>query len=49
VLGDRIQLQRVVLNLAIDGIKAMREVRDGSRELLARSDGHKVSRAMVAI
>jgi PAS domain S-box-containing protein len=33
VLGDRIQLQQVILNLLINGIQAMSEVDEGPREL----------------
>ena len=37
VLGDRIQLQQVILNLVMNGIEAMGTVTDRSRELLIRS------------
>jgi C4-dicarboxylate-specific signal transduction histidine kinase len=33
ILGDRVQLQQVVLNLIMNAIEAMSEVSDGSREL----------------
>ena len=33
ILGDRVQLQQVILNLIMNAIEAMREVQDGSREL----------------
>jgi signal transduction histidine kinase len=36
VMGDRVQLQQVVMNLAINGIDAMADV-DGTRELFIRS------------
>ena len=34
VIGDRVQLQQVLLNLIINGIEAMRGVGEGERELL---------------
>jgi PAS domain S-box-containing protein len=45
VLGDRVQLQQVLLNLIINAIEAMREVGDEERELLVstRSEPDGVS------
>jgi PAS domain S-box-containing protein len=37
ILGDRIQLQQVILNLLMNGIEAMTSVTDWSRDLLIRS------------
>jgi C4-dicarboxylate-specific signal transduction histidine kinase len=37
VLGDRVQLQQVIMNLAINGIQSMASVTDRPRELLIRS------------
>ena len=37
VLGDRIQLQQVVLNLIVNAIEAMSSAGDGRRELVVRS------------
>jgi len=37
LLGDRVQLQQVILNLMINGIEAMSSVADRPRELLIRS------------
>ena len=34
ILGDRVQLQQVILNLIMNAIEAMSEVREGTRELL---------------
>lgn len=38
VLGDRIQLQQVILNLVMNGIEAMTSVTDRPRELVIRSE-----------
>ncbi len=37
VVGDRVQLQQVLLNLVMNGIEAMKKVADRPRELLIRS------------
>jgi len=36
ILGDRIQLQQVILNLVMNGIEAMNAVTDRPREMLIR-------------
>jgi PAS domain S-box-containing protein len=38
ILGDRVQLQQVILNLIMNAIEAMSEVPEGSRELLISTD-----------
>jgi PAS domain S-box-containing protein len=38
ILGDRIQLQQVMLNLIVNAIEAMSESSEGPRELLIRSE-----------
>jgi len=38
ILGDKIQLQQVILNLLINGIEAMNELVDGRRELAVSSE-----------
>src|SRR5262245_6739802 len=40
VLGDRIQLQQVLMNLLINSLQAMAQVTDRPRELLIRSQRH---------
>jgi signal transduction histidine kinase len=37
ILGDRIQLQQVIINLVMNGIEAMEPVSDRPRELVIRS------------
>ena len=37
MLGDRVQLQQVIINLLINGIQAMASVTDRPRELVIRS------------
>jgi signal transduction histidine kinase len=46
ILGDRIQLQQVILNLVMNGIEAMSE---RSRELVIRSRQHESDKALVAV
>jgi len=36
-LGDRVQLQQVIINLMTNGIEAMQSVTDRPRELVIRS------------
>jgi signal transduction histidine kinase len=49
VLGDRVQLQQVILNLVMNGIEAMSDVTDRSRELLIRSVQHESDQVLVAV
>lgn len=49
ILGDRVQLQQVVLNLIMNAIEAMSEVREGSRELLISTDGAESNSVLVAV
>jgi PAS domain S-box-containing protein len=37
ILGDRVQLQQVIINLVMNGIEAMQQVTDRPRELVIRS------------
>jgi signal transduction histidine kinase len=49
VLGDRIQLQQVVINLVINGIEAMTPVTDRPRELEIRSSLDDAEQIVVAV
>jgi signal transduction histidine kinase len=48
VLGDRVQLQQVVINLLINGVEAMAPIMDRPREILIRS-GHEAGEVYVAV
>ena len=49
VLGDRVQLQQVILNLVMNGVEAMSSVADRPRELLVRSRQHESTQVLVAV
>ena len=49
VLGDRVQLQQVILNLVMNGIEAMSAVTDRPRELLIYSHQHESEQVLVAV
>ena len=48
VLGDRVQLQQVIINLVINAIQAMTSVTDRPRELLVRSQ-RRADQVQVAV
>jgi signal transduction histidine kinase len=49
VLGDRVQLQQVVINLLINGVEAMAPITDRPRELLIRSQPQENGQVHVAV
>jgi PAS domain S-box-containing protein len=49
VLGDRVQLQQVIINLVMNGIEAMRSVTDRPRELLIRSRQHEPQQVLLSV
>ena len=49
VLGDRVQLQQVILNLVMNGIEAMASVTDRARELRISSRQHESDKVLVAV
>ena len=49
VLGDRVQLQQVVLNLVTNGIEAMSSVEDRPRELIIRTQNDDAGQVRVTV
>jgi PAS domain S-box-containing protein len=49
VLGDRIQLQQVILNLIINGMEAMQPVTDRLRELVIRTSEDEARQVLVTV
>jgi PAS domain S-box-containing protein len=49
VLGDRVQLQQVVLNLVMNGIEAMSSVQDRPRELVIRTQEREDHEVVVTV
>ena len=49
ILGDRVQLQQVMLNLIMNAIEAMSEVAEGSRELLISTSEAESGGVLVAV
>jgi PAS domain S-box-containing protein len=47
--GDRVQLQQVILNLTMNAIEAMSEIRDGSRELSISTNRGDQDTVLVAL
>ncbi|MEA3181830.1 MAG: hypothetical protein QOI59_5353, partial [Gammaproteobacteria bacterium] len=49
ILGDRVQLQQVILNLAMNGIEAMQSITDRPRELVIRSLQDETQQVLVSV
>jgi signal transduction histidine kinase len=49
ILGDRIQLQQVIINLVMNGIEAMQSVTDRPRELSVRSGQDEPGQALISV
>jgi PAS domain S-box-containing protein len=48
-LGDRVQLQQVIINLIMNGVEAMASIADGPRKLVIRSNREGVGQLVVAV
>jgi C4-dicarboxylate-specific signal transduction histidine kinase len=49
VLGDRVQLQQVIINLVMNGMEAMAGVADRARELTIRSSRHEDGQVLIEV
>ena len=49
VLGDRVQLQQVIINLVINAIQAMASLTDRPRKVLIRSQQHEPGHVLIAV
>jgi PAS domain S-box-containing protein len=49
ILGDRVQLQQVIINLVMNGIEAMQPVKDRPRELVIRSGQDETHRVLLSV
>ena len=49
ILGDRVQLQQVIINLVMNGIEAMQAVTDRPRELVIRSRQDETHQVLVSV
>ena len=48
-LGDRVQIQQVIINLVMNGVEAMAAVNDRPRELVIRSQAHDNDQVLVSV
>ena len=49
ILGDRVQLQQVIINLVMNGIEAMQPVTDRPRELVIRSGQDETRQVFLSV
>jgi PAS domain S-box-containing protein len=49
ILGDRVQLQQVIINLVMNGLEAMQSVTDRPRELVIHSRQDETHRVLVSV
>jgi PAS domain S-box-containing protein len=49
ILGDRVQLQQVIINLVMNGIESMQSVTDRPRELMVRSRQDETRQVLVSV
>ena len=49
VMGDRVQLQQVLINLMLNAVAAMRTVEPGSRELVVRTERYEDKGVKVSV
>jgi signal transduction histidine kinase len=49
ILGDRVQLQQVIINLVMNGIEAMQSVTDRPRILVVRSGQDEAGHALISV
>jgi PAS domain S-box-containing protein len=49
ILGDRVQLQQVIINLVMNGLEAMQSVTDRPRELVIRSRKDETQQVLVSV
>src|SRR3984893_4656279 len=49
ILGDRVQLQQVIINLVMNGIEAMQSITDRRGELVIRSGQDETGRVLVSV
>jgi signal transduction histidine kinase len=49
IVGDRVQLQQMIINLVMNGIEAMQSVIDRPREMVIRSRQDETEQVLVAV